>query len=877
MSKTRILFSLLFIGFVAKGATFELKTPHYQIKDGFIEISEGSCGDEFGSILIPGNPFLPCKLVRIAIPPGSEIINYDIKRELQLIPGDYSIIPVPPELNEIASLSLAMTNESNYSIRKTIKNYTETYDSTYSLNRLYPATAGTYLGMHKLYGYNITKFLILPFAYNPVTSKLYYSPFVTIKLNYTHQIHFPVLDTTFDAILKSNIINFSQIREWYKAVGRIRDTEYRERMYVIITHPTLASTIKDFVLWKKSLGYSVKITTHSQVNDVINWDPKYVLIIGDAVGAIHELPLQAIIGRIPYTEPKLVASILEHTIEFEINKIRNNILFVKGVSNYGNEDYSGVAMEDKCILLDELKSVVQMNPDWYYNESIDKEITGKYSIVNFLSPGKQWLYDDGDRVPEFNELIASNYIIRNDVSYLVFSPFAGFDFLKQGAVCVVSPDSSSQYIVGWQTPSFGGNQSFNYAFLKYLLLNPTVGDAFLQAKLWYETCFPQDTQNINAFKIWGDPSIKLKWTPQTDVGITHTPLMWLPPDTSFFPSCYTHNFGSNIALNCKLYCEIDSSKIPIYSHYIAIDTIKPSQDIFVKFPECRVNGIGISYRVRFELFLPQDENPINDTLSTVANIAAGDFLVFAPDTVSILNNTLYELGYKGVWSSEITSLYPWLKNFNSIFVSIKLSQEETDSIINFVRAGGNLYVEGNNVWLNKLLEGKVTDEEWFVPKGYVSTHTDSNNNVTGFYYEDKYKIWCLKFELSTLENPSLISQLVDSVMHFFGIKSRKGEATAAEIANLLLLQSLPNPFRTQTIIKFKIQKTHCPINLSVYNLTGNLVKNLLTGYFSPGEYEVLWDTCDESSVPVVNGIYFLRLQSDTESHLGKLIVLRYLR
>ena len=861
------LFFLFFFASIVNGEVFRIETPPYQIKDNLIEevrpqeVQPQEVQpqiDGFGLILIPGKPSLPCKLVWIAIPPGSKITNCEIKRDLYPVSNSCLIIPTPHELKEGGSPI------SGTEVYSRLKWDTGDKPSCYRLNELYPSIAGKYLGTCGFRGYNLVKVAIFPFAYNPVTLSLYYSPMVTINLNWTPPIIPGLLDTTLDEFLEDFMINFKKTKEWYKgAQAPVYD-------YVIITSPILIPTVKDFADWKESLGYRVKIIAHSQIEAVREWNPKYILVIGESTEDFDD----AIVGRIPYTESELIASILNHTIEFEINRTKKKILFVKGISNYDNEDSSGIKMEDKSILLEDLESLVSTN--WYYEESGKEEIFGKYSIINFLSSGKHWLWDDGDKIPESNEIKLSNFILHNETPYLVFSPFPGAKFLEQGAICVISPDSFSQYILGWGNPLSGGNQSFNYAFFKYLLSSPTVGTAFTRAKFWYETHFPQDIKNINAFKIFGDPSLSLERIPGIDAGISSDHVIWLPPERSFSPSCWVHNSGRDMVLNCKLYCEIDSSGIPIYSHYLMIDTLFAHEEQIIKFPE--LSAQGQEYGVRFELFLPNDENPDNDTFLSVARVASGDFLVI--DTVGILNSTLCELGYKGVWSYELPPLYPWLQNFRAIFISLEdaelnLRHYEVDSLIGFLKMGGNLYVEGNNLWLNKLLAGKKEGEEWFVPDDAHPVSKDSINQITAFYYKDGFKIWCSKFKLS--ETPLSVS-LIDSVMHFFEIKkptiNQPPTNSLGQESNLLLLPSLPNPFHKQTIIRFQIQRMPSKINLSVYNLAGKSVKNLFTGYLTPGEYEVAWDTRDESGNPVVNGVYFLRLQGDNESHLGKLISLK---
>lgn len=208
-----------------------------------------------------------------------------------------------------------------------------------------------------------------------------------------------------------------------------------------------------------------------------------------------------------------------------------------------------------------------------------------------------------------------------------------------------------------------------------------------------------------------------------------------------------------------------------------------------------------------------------------------------------------------------------------------------------------MYIEGPNLWLSKLLNGREISDtlkppvlgkgfsftcspktlEWFIPDECVPIFKDSRDSVAGFCYQNTpkaHKIWCMRFKISEIDD-SLRAPLIDSVMHFFGIvEIDTGGMQRGQESNITLFESLPNPFCDKTFIKFKIEREPCKIHLSVYNLAGTLTKELVDEFLQVGEYEIPWDACDKSGRPVANGIYFLRLQSNEESKLIKLIIFR---
>ncbi len=95
-----------------------------------------------------------------------------------------------------------------------------------------------------------------------------------------------------------------------------------------------------------------------------------------------------------------------------------------------------------------------------------------------------------------------------------------------------------------------------------------------------------------------------------------------------------------------------------------------------------------------------------------------------------------------------------------------------------------------------------------------------------------------------------------------------------------LHQNFPNPFATQssgnvTMIRFDLPGNDAlKTELAIYNLAGQLVRQLLTGTRAPGAYEVAWDGNDESHRPVPSGTYLYRLRAGNQVASKSLVVVR---
>ena len=87
-------------------------------------------------------------------------------------------------------------------------------------------------------------------------------------------------------------------------------------------------------------------------------------------------------------------------------------------------------------------------------------------------------------------------------------------------------------------------------------------------------------------------------------------------------------------------------------------------------------------------------------------------------------------------------------------------------------------------------------------------------------------------------------------------------------ASHALLGNFPNPFASQTRIRFQIaQPTH--VELDVYDVTGRLVKKLLSEQKQTGEHEIMFT---RQNLP--NGLYFYRLQAGDVNLVGQMSLLR---
>lgn len=91
----------------------------------------------------------------------------------------------------------------------------------------------------------------------------------------------------------------------------------------------------------------------------------------------------------------------------------------------------------------------------------------------------------------------------------------------------------------------------------------------------------------------------------------------------------------------------------------------------------------------------------------------------------------------------------------------------------------------------------------------------------------------------------------------------------------LLMRSVPNPARGTVAIRYAVPETsgRHPVRLSIYTVSGRLVRELVRDEQAPGVYTVDWDLTDGAGRRLAAGIYPYRLHVGDRTLNRKLVVL----
>ncbi|NQV01726.1 MAG: amidohydrolase family protein [Bacteroidia bacterium] len=91
-----------------------------------------------------------------------------------------------------------------------------------------------------------------------------------------------------------------------------------------------------------------------------------------------------------------------------------------------------------------------------------------------------------------------------------------------------------------------------------------------------------------------------------------------------------------------------------------------------------------------------------------------------------------------------------------------------------------------------------------------------------------------------------------------------------------LLPAMPNPFNNTSEIRFRVHESNTGeplhLNLSLYNIMGEKVRQLAKGNYRPGDYRVSWDGTNDQGEKLTIGIYLIKLTGAGNTVLDKIVL-----
>ncbi|MCA9753182.1 MAG: T9SS type A sorting domain-containing protein, partial [Gemmatimonadetes bacterium] len=133
----------------------------------------------------------------------------------------------------------------------------------------------------------------------------------------------------------------------------------------------------------------------------------------------------------------------------------------------------------------------------------------------------------------------------------------------------------------------------------------------------------------------------------------------------------------------------------------------------------------------------------------------------------------------------------------------------------------------------------------------------------------------LRFIASDLAGGSVVEAAVDDVRILAETQATDapviGGGTVASVVTLDAAQ--PNPFRETTNLAFALPQ-RADVSLRVYNVQGQMVRELVHGVQDAGRHVAEWDGRDSAGNRVATGVYFYRLDANERTLTRKMTVMK---
>ncbi len=202
---------------------------------------------------------------------------------------------------------------------------------------------------------------------------------------------------------------------------------------------------------------------------------------------------------------------------------------------------------------------------------------------------------------------------------------------------------------------------------------------------------------------------------------------------------------------------------------------------------------------------------------------SGEIEIFGPITIVIPDDMpVVIVNFIADYYDDLV-IIGWSTEFESSILGWKIYRSDNGNIEDMINISE--LIDGNNC-----------------PADYEFIDYDIELNQTYWYWLE-----CIFFDGDTA--------LFGPIFVFTGQLSIDEELLKSQIN---LYQNYPNPFNPATTISFSIPE-ESKVNLIVYNIKGQKVKELAASKFDKGNHSVIWNGIDESGKSVSSGIYFYKL------------------
>ncbi len=419
---------------------------------------------------------------------------------------------------------------------------------------------------------------------------------------------------------------------------------------------------------------------------------------------------------------------------------------------------------------------------------------------------------------------------------------------------------------------------------------PEINKDIIMDSVYYQLEMYNDNQTIILDTITYTPFSALDTVITVDIDLTLDKYgIDLTGNTPYNWRVITQNYQSDILGNDPYYVSNNSD----YS--FAVDLILPDIDIFYLSDDI--------FTEHFDLYMPSSEELVDFNgfdrplkLWVYYNSVDSQPDILFPSLKDTLNN-IYFSSYDFDYSGSIDFIYQMRDkaaniNQDSLNVSFNVIEPSSSSSISFDHHMIQLSIPSNSVdrstpclIAHTQVESDINLEMIGQPIRIYPDNIELINSSTiefdlslipdtydinhcGIYYYDGSN-WILGE--TYIEDNKLKSRINN--FGSYAIFYDDHHETVSYPEHYALMQNYPNPFNPETMIRFYLPE-HNNIELDIYNVKGEKIKTIFSGYLQSGYQSIKWNGTGDSGLPLSSGIYIISLKYNNKSINSKMVKLK---
>ena len=156
---------------------------------------------------------------------------------------------------------------------------------------------------------------------------------------------------------------------------------------------------------------------------------------------------------------------------------------------------------------------------------------------------------------------------------------------------------------------------------------------------------------------------------------------------------------------------------------------------------------------------------------------------------------------------------------------------------------------------------------------YLSMELNYCDGMEAYYYIDCYEMFSTLLNIDDIQE---VNVKLDVVMSFYetGLVNLDPSVIQSEIpSSFSLHQNYPNPFNPTTTLQYDLP-TDVLVNITIYDLLGNVINQLVNEAQNSGYKSIQWDATNYQGQPVSAGVYVYRIEAGDFRQTKKMILLK---